>query len=85
MKFSKIVSALVIGVLLVSVVGCGLVSKTPEAIAKTPVGKVNGEIIMVRIMINRLMARHLWHNKKLKLFNICRLSYCYYKRLKNSN
>ena len=45
MKFSKIVSALVIGVLLVSVVGCGLVSKTPEAIAKTPVGKVNGEVI----------------------------------------
>jgi foldase protein PrsA len=45
MKFRKIVCALVTGVLLVSVAGCGLISKTPEAIAKTPVAKVNGEVI----------------------------------------
>jgi len=34
-----------VGTLVLSTVGCGLVTKTPEAIAKSAVGKVNGEII----------------------------------------
>lgn len=44
-NIKKIVSAAVICAFTLSFTGCNLVSKTPEAIAKSPVAKVGGEYI----------------------------------------
>ncbi|HEY5560557.1 MAG TPA: SurA N-terminal domain-containing protein [Clostridiaceae bacterium] len=45
MRYIKGLTIVLLGSLVLSISGCGLLTKTPEAIAKSPVGKVNGVII----------------------------------------